>query len=77
MNLAGNDAVERARMFNEAVGIDGSILTKIDADPKGGTAISISYVTGKPILFLGTGQSYDDLVKFDSKWLIDRIFGDI
>lgn len=76
-SIAGNDAVERARMFNEAVGIDGSILTKIDADPKGGTAISISYVTGKPILFLGTGQGYDDIVKFDSKWLIERIFGDI
>ncbi len=76
-SIAGNDAVERARMFNDAVGIDGSILTKIDADPKGGTAISISYVTGRPILFLGTGQSYDDLVKFDSNWLIERIFGDI
>ncbi len=76
-SIAGNDAVERARMFNEAVGIDGTILTKIDADPKGGTAISISYVTGKPVLFLGTGQGYDDLVKFDSKWLIERIFGEI
>jgi len=76
-SIAGNDAVERARMFNDAVGIDGSILTKIDADPKGGTAISISYVTGKPVLFLGTGQDYDDLVKFDSDWLIERIFGDI
>ncbi len=76
-SIAGNDAVERARMFNEAVGIDGSILTKIDADPKGGTAISISYVTGKPVLFLGTGQGYDDLVKFDSKWLVERIFGGI
>ncbi len=73
-SIAGNDAVERARMFNDAVGIDGSILTKIDADPKGGTAISISYVTNKPVLFLGTGQSYDDLVKFDSKWLVERIF---
>ena len=76
-SIAGNDAVERARMFNEAVGIDGSILTKIGADPKGGTAISISYVTGKPVLFLGTGQGYDDLVKFDSKWLVERIFGGI
>ncbi|WP_456328364.1 signal recognition particle-docking protein FtsY [Archaeoglobus sp.] len=76
-SIAGNDAVERARMFNEAVGIDGTILTKIDADPKGGTAISISYVTGKPVLFLGTGQGYDDLVKFDSKWLVERIFGGI
>ncbi len=73
-SIAGNDAVERARMFNEAVGIDGSILTKLDADPKGGTAISISYVTNKPVLFFGTGQGYDDLVKFDSKWLVDRIF---
>ena len=73
-SIAGNDAVERARIFNEAVGIDGSILTKLDADPKGGTAISISYVTGKPILFFGVGQGYDDLVKFDSNWLIERIF---
>jgi fused signal recognition particle receptor len=73
-SIAGNDAVERARMFNEAVGIDGSILTKLDADPKGGAAISISYVTGKPILFVGVGQRYDDLVKFDSEWLIGRIF---
>ncbi len=76
-SIAGNDAVERARMFNEAVGIDGTILTKIDADPKGGTAISISYVTEKPILFLGTGQKYEDLVKFDSNWLVERIFGGI
>ncbi len=73
-SLAGNDAVERARMFNEAVGIDGSILTKLDADPKGGTAISISYITEKPVLFVGTGQEYNDLVKFDSRWLIERIF---
>ncbi len=75
-SIAGNDAVERARMFNEAVGIDGSILTKLDADPKGGTAISVSYVTGKPVLFVGVGQDYDDLVKFDSDWLIKRIFED-
>jgi fused signal recognition particle receptor len=73
-SIAGNDAVERARMFNEAVGIDGTILTKLDADPKGGTAISISYVTGRPVLFLGVGQGYEDLVKFDSTWLIERLF---
>ncbi len=73
-SLAGNDAVERARMFNEAVGIDGSILTKIDADPKGGTAISVSFVTEKPVLFVGTGQNYEDLEKFDPEWLINRIF---
>jgi fused signal recognition particle receptor len=73
-SIAGNDAVERARMFNEMIGIDGCILTKIDADPKGGTAISIAYTTQKPILFIGTGQSYEDLVKFDAKWLVERIF---
>ncbi|MEM1578724.1 MAG: signal recognition particle-docking protein FtsY [Archaeoglobaceae archaeon] len=73
-SIAGNDAVERARMFNESIGIDGSILTKIDADAKGGTAISVCYATNKPILFLGTGQSYSDLVKFDVNWLIERIF---
>lgn len=73
-SIAGNDAVERARMFNETIGIDGSILTKIDADAKGGTAISIAYATQKPVLFLGTGQSYEDLVKFDANWLVERIF---
>lgn len=73
-SIAGNDAVERARMFAESVGIDGSILTKLDADPKGGSAISISYVTGKPVLFFGVGQRYEDLVKFDTEWLIERIF---
>ncbi len=74
-SIAGNDAIERAEMFNSAVGIDGSILTKLDADPKGGTAISIAYVTEKPILFMGTGQEYGDLVKFDPDWLIERLFG--
>ncbi|MEM0353797.1 MAG: signal recognition particle-docking protein FtsY, partial [Archaeoglobaceae archaeon] len=73
-SIAGNDAVERARMFNESVGIDGTILTKIDADAKGGTAISIVIATQKPVLYLGTGQSYEDLVKFEPKWLVERIF---
>jgi len=72
--IAGNDAVERARLFNEAVPFNGTILTKQDADAKGGAAISIAYTTGKPILFLGVGQSYKDLVKFDPTWLLDRLF---
>jgi fused signal recognition particle receptor len=72
--VAGNDAVERAAQFNEAVPINGSILTKTDADAKGGAAISIAYITGKPILFLGMGQGYDDLQKFDPKWFVDQIF---
>jgi fused signal recognition particle receptor len=72
--VAGNDAVERAAQFNDAVPIDGSILTKIDADAKGGAAISIAYITGKPILFFGIGQHYEDLRKFDPEWFIDQLF---
>lgn len=74
--IAGNDAVERARLFNESVPITGTILTKTDADAKGGSAISIAHVTGKPIIFLGVGQDYTDLVKFDPVWLVDRLLGD-
>lgn len=73
--IAGNDAIERARLFNEAVPIDGTILTKTDADAKGGAAISISHVTGKPVLFLGVGQNYPDLVKFEPEWLLERLLG--
>lgn len=72
--VAGNDAVERAAQFNDAVPIDGSILTKIDADAKGGAAISIAYITGKPILFFGMGQGYEDLKKFDPEWFIGQLF---
>lgn len=72
--IAGNDAVERANLFNQAVPITGSILTKTDADSKGGAAISIAYSTGKPIFFLGVGQEYDDMIKFEPQWLVDRLF---
>ncbi len=73
--LAGNDAIEQARQFNESVGIDAVILTKIDADAKGGAALSIAYEIKKPIIFLGTGQEYDDIIKFDTNWFVGRIFG--
>ncbi len=63
-SITGNDCVEQAKIFDEAVGIDGIILTKADVDEKGGAAISISYVTKKPILFLGVGQNYADLQPF-------------
>ena len=66
-SITGNDCVEQARLFNEAVGIDGIILSKADVDEKGGAAISVSHVTKKPILYLATGQTYDDLEKFDPK----------
>lgn len=72
--LAGNDAIEQARVFNQAVNIDAVVLTKIDADAKGGAALSIAHAIGKPIAFLSTGQGYEDLVKYDSKWMLDRLF---
>ncbi len=73
-SIAGNDAIMQSRNFNEAIGIDGSILTKADVDEKGGTAISISYITKKPILFLGTGQGMDDLEVFDKEKFMDALF---
>ena len=71
--LAGNDAVSQAKEFAKYVKIDGSILTKLDADAKGGSAISIAYVTRRPVIFLGTGQSYDDLTVFDPASLVNKI----
>jgi len=73
--IAGNDAVERAKRFDETVGIDATILTKVDVDAKGGTAISVAHSTSKPILFLGVGQGYEDLQKFNAEWLVERLLG--
>ncbi len=73
--LAGNDAVEQAKKFDESVGIDGVILSKIDADAKGGGALSIGHAVGKPMLFVGTGEGYEDLQEFDAEWMTDRLFG--
>ncbi|MGN1321816.1 MAG: signal recognition particle-docking protein FtsY [Methanosphaera sp.] len=72
--LMGNDATEQATKFNEVIDIDGIILTKADADAKGGAALSIGHVIHKPILFIGTGQSYDDLMEFKPEWMINQIF---
>ncbi|WP_256403548.1 signal recognition particle-docking protein FtsY [Halorubrum salinum] len=74
--VAGQDAVNRAKEFNDAAEIDGAILTKADADSSGGAAISVAYVTGKPILFLGTGQGYDDITLFDPEELVDSLLGE-
>jgi len=71
--ITGNDATEQAKTFNEAVGIDGIILSKADVDEKGGASLSVSYVTGKPILFLGVGQEYKDLEEFDKEKLIKQL----
>jgi len=74
--LAGNDAIEQAKVFEKEVGIDAVVLTKIDADAKGGAALSIAYTIKKPIAFLSTGQEYDQILKFDSKWMVDRLFAE-
>lgn len=72
-SLTGNDVIEQAKSFNFAVGIDGIILTKADIDDKGGTALSVGYVTKKPILYLGTGQEYSKIEKFDKEKFIERL----
>ncbi len=72
--LSGNDAVEQAKRFNEVVGIDGVILTKVDTDAKGGSALSVAYTIGKPLLFIGIGQGYEDQIPFDPEWMIENIF---
>ena len=75
-SLAGNDTVNQSREFFQYTNFDGSILTKSDADSKGGAAISIAYLTHKPILYLGVGQGYGDLAEFDHNKFLDSIFKD-
>ena len=74
--LAGNDALHQAQKFHEAVGIDGAILTKVDADPSGGAALSIAHVTGRPIIYVGIGQGYDDLQRFEPEWFAGKLISD-
>lgn len=72
-SLTGNDAVTQAEEFHKSVGIDATVLTKVDADVKGGSALSVTYATKKPILFIGTGQKYDDLEEFKPKKFVQLI----
>jgi len=72
-SLIGNDAVQQAEEFNKAVGIDATILTKVDADVKGGSALSVTFVTQKPILFIGVGQNYKDLEMFDPEKFVNMV----
>jgi len=72
-STTGNDAIEQVRSFNFAVNIDGIILSKADIDEKGGTALSVGYVTKKPILYLGTGQEYNKIEPFDKEKFIKRL----
>jgi fused signal recognition particle receptor len=74
--VAGNDAVVRAHEFEKAVGADAVILTKADMDPKGGAAISIAHTIGKPLMFLGTGQGYDDIVPFSPQQMVNDLLSE-
>lgn len=75
-SLAGNDAIEQAKVFDAAIGVDAVILTKIDTDAKGGAALSIAHTIGKPIAFVCNGQEYGDIIKFNTEWMIDRMFNE-
>lgn len=72
-SITGNDIIEQVKQFNEAVKIDGIILSKLDVDDKGGAAVSVSYVTGKPVIYFGNGQGYDDLEEFDKEKILNNL----
>ena len=72
-SIAGNDSIEQARSFDWAIGIDGIVLTKADVDERGGTALSVGYITKKPILFLGTGQEYSKIEVFNKKKFLKEL----
>jgi len=75
-SLAGGDAIEQARRFDDAVGVDAVILTKIDADAKGGAALSIAKTIGKPVAYISHGQEYDAFSRFDADWMVGHMFGE-
>jgi len=72
-SIAGNDVIEQAKTFNEAIGIDGIILSKADVDEKAGAILSVGYITGKPIYYLGVGQNYEDLMNFSKKEILNNL----
>ncbi len=73
--MTGQDAVNVASSFNETLGIDGVVLTKLDGDTRGGAALSVRAVTGKPVKFCGTGEKLDDLEVFHPERMASRILG--
>jgi fused signal recognition particle receptor len=72
-SITGNDVIDQCKKFNEAIGIDGIILSKADIDEKAGAILSVSHITSKPIYFLGTGQNYDDLILFSKETVIKNL----
>jgi fused signal recognition particle receptor len=75
--LAGNDTINQAGEFFEYTNFDGAILTKVDADAKGGSAISIAHITSKPVVYIGVGQGYEDIIPFDPDKFIGSLFGSV
>jgi len=73
--MTGQDAVNSAKAFNEALELDGVILTKLDGDARGGAALSVRAVTGKPILYASTGEKLDELERFHPERMASRILG--
>jgi fused signal recognition particle receptor len=71
--VAGNDAVTRAFEFDKTVGADAVVLTKADMDSRGGAAISIAHTIGKPLMFLGVGQAYDDIMPFEPEKVVEEL----
>jgi fused signal recognition particle receptor len=74
-SLTGNDAVEQARSFDGIVGVDGVVFTKTDVNKKGGSIFSVCYAIKKPVLFLGTGQGYGDMEKFEPRKFVAGLVG--
>lgn len=72
-SITGNDAIEQVKSFDDAIKIDGIILSKADIDEKGGTALSVGYITKKPILYLGTGQEYEKIELFDKRKFTEKL----
>src|SRR5207247_1590424 len=69
-------AIQQLEKHHEAVGLDGIVLTKIDADAKGGAALSMAKTIGKPVVFVNLGQTYKDIRRFDAKWMVDRLLAE-
>jgi fused signal recognition particle receptor len=72
-SIAGNAMVEQISTFNKDMKLDGVVLTKLDCDAKGGTVVSVTRVTGLPILYVGTGQGYGDMERFDAEKIVGEI----
>ena len=71
--LSGHDIVNQVETFMRKPGFDTSILTKVDADVKGGSIINVAWTSKRPIIYLGTGQKYDDLIPFSKSWVINKL----